>query len=110
MYWDLNRYIGLEVGVGPALGIVSGNLKFNENIVTETGGVTHNQGEIGATETTFGGYVNSTLTFHTVKNGDFYLGVQFIPMNDVTISGQGREGKLNLGGQVYLSAGINWPF
>lgn len=110
IFWDLNRYVGLQVGVGPALGIVSGNLKFDETITTEDGGTTFNRGQIGATEVTFGGYVNSTITFHTVKNGDFYLGVQFIPMNSTTISGQGREARLNLGGQVYLSAGINWPF
>jgi hypothetical protein len=110
MFWDVNRYVGLEVGVGPALGIVSGNLKFDETITTLDGGTTHNKGQIGGTELTFGGYVNSTVTFHMVKNGDFYLGVQFIPMNSTTISGQGREARLNLGGQVYLSAGINWPF
>jgi hypothetical protein len=110
MFWDVNRYVGLEVGVGPALGIVSGNLKFDETITTLDGGTTHNKGQIGATKLTFGGYVDSTVTFHMVKNGDFYLGVQFIPMNSTTISGGGREARLNLGGQVYLSAGINWPF
>lgn len=110
LFWDVNRYVGLEVGVGPALGIVSGNLKFDETITTDEGGTTHNRGQIGATELTFGGYVNSTLTLHMVKNGDFYLGVQFIPMNSTTISGGGREARLNLGGQVYLSAGVNWPF
>jgi hypothetical protein len=110
IFWDVNRYVGLEGGIGPALGIVSGNLKFNETIMADNGGTTFNKGQVGATELTFGGYVNSMVTFHTVKNADLYLGVQFIPMNSTTVSGQGRSARLNLGGQLYLSAGINWPF
>jgi hypothetical protein len=31
-------------------------------------------------------------------------------MSDATISGGGRQGQLDLEGQVYISAGINWPF
>jgi hypothetical protein len=44
------------------------------------------------------------------KNGDLYISAQYMPMTDAIIGGGGREGRLNLGGQVYISAGINWPF
>jgi hypothetical protein len=33
-----------------------------------------------------------------------------MPMTDATISGGGRECRLNLGGQVYFSIGVNWAF
>jgi len=31
-YWDLNQYLGLSAGVGPAVGIVSGSYKYNETV------------------------------------------------------------------------------
>ena len=58
----------------------------------------------------YGGYVNATLIYHAVEGGDFYLGAQFMPMSDATFSGGGQTGRLNLGGQIYVTFGINWPF
>jgi hypothetical protein len=106
VYWDLNQYLGLSVGAGPAVGIVSGSLQYNETIAT-----TRYTGQIDATDLVYGGYVNATLMYHVPKeNGDLYLGVQYMSLGNATISGGGREGQLNLGGQVYITAGINWPF
>ena len=48
--------------------------------------------------------------YHLVANGDLYLGAQYMPMENVTITGAGRSGQLNLDGQIYVSVGINWPF
>jgi hypothetical protein len=31
-------------------------------------------------------------------------------MTDATIGGGGREGRLKLGGQLYLTVGLSWPF
>jgi hypothetical protein len=31
-------------------------------------------------------------------------------MGTATISGQGHEGRLDLRGAAYISAGVNWPF
>lgn len=109
LFWDINRYMGLSVGAGPALGLVSGNLKYNETLLLATGS-TPNIGQIGATEITYGGYVNAMLTFHTVRNGDFYIGAQYMPLGKVRVAGNGRQSDLNLSGQVNISAGINWPF
>jgi hypothetical protein len=110
IFWDANRYIGISAGIGPAVGLVSGDLKIDETIILADGSMAVNKGKAGATDFTFGGYVNAMVTVHAVKNGDFYLGVQYMPMRNVTMSGGGREARLNLGGQVYLSAGFNWPF
>jgi len=109
VYWDLNQYLGLSAGAGPAVGIVSGSLKYNEMITTTT--VASNKGQIDATDLVYGGYVNATLMYHVPEeNGDLYVGVQYMSLGNATISGGGREGRLNLGGQIYISAGINWPF
>jgi hypothetical protein len=109
LYWDLNQRLGLTLGGGPALGLVSGHLDYDETITTATT-TTRNKGRIDGTDVVYGGYVNATLTYHVEDNGDFYLGFQYMPLGDATISGDGREGKLNLGGQMYITAGINWPF
>lgn len=105
LYWDLSEDLGLMVGGGPAVGIMSGNLKYNETI-----GTISNKGQVDGTDVVYGGYVNAVLTYHVEKNGDLYLGVQYMSLGDATISGGGREGRLNLDGQVYITAGINWSF
>jgi hypothetical protein len=108
-YWDLNDYFGMSLGAGPALGIVSGNYSYNETVAA--GGIgTHNTGAFSTTDVTFGGYVNATVMYHIINDADFYLSAQYMPMGDVTISNGGRSGQLNLGGQIYVSLGINWPF
>jgi hypothetical protein len=113
VYWDVNKYIGVSASAGPALGIVSGDYKYDETITATTiNGTTRapNSGRFGTTDLVYGGYVNATLMYHATENGDFYVGVQYMPMGDATFSGGGREARLKLGGQVYISAGINWPF
>jgi len=108
-YWDVGDHVGISLGAGPAVGLVSGDYKFDENITA--GGVSaRNRGSFGATDITYGGYVNGTLMVHVVDNGDIYVGAQYMPMGDATFSNGGREGRLNLGGQLYFSIGINWPF
>ena len=109
IFWDINRSIGFSAGIGGAVGLVSGNLKYDET-VNFAGGSSHNIGQTGNSELTYGGYVNAMFTFHTVKNGDFYIGAQYMPMGKVTMGGGGRQAELNLTGQIYVSAGINWPF
>jgi hypothetical protein len=109
LYWDLPRRFGLALGAGPAAGIVDGEYKYIETITT-AGGKAQNSGKISGTDFVFGGYVNGTLLYHLQNNGDLYLGAQYMPMTDATISGGGRQGRLNLDGQLYFSVGLNWPF
>jgi len=109
LQWELHRRIAVAVSAGAAFGIVSGDLKYNQTL--QFGGTTANlSGETGDTEFVYGGYVAGTFLFHAVKNGDVYLGFQYMPMSSATFSGDGREGKLDLTGGLYFSAGINWPF
>ena len=114
-YWDVNDYLGFSFGAGPAVGLVSGNYKFNQIVsvpatATSAGISTHDSGEFSSTQVTYGGYVNGMLLYHVINDADFYLSAQYMPMGSTTFSDSGREGKLNLGGQVYVSLGINWPF
>jgi hypothetical protein len=109
VYWDLNEYFGFSAGAGPAVGIVNGNYNFDE-VITAGGTSAINKGQINATDVVYGGYVNASLMYHMVPNGDLYVGVQYMSLGNATIGGGGQEGQLNLGGQIYLSAGINWPF
>lgn len=109
-YWDFGRHFGLYAGGGPAVGLVSGELKYDETISFSGGGTAHNSGHVSGTQFTYGGYVNATVVYHAVDGGDFYLGAQYMPMGNTSISGGGREADLKLGGQVYITAGINWPF
>jgi hypothetical protein len=108
VYWDFNSYLGMSVGVGPALGIVSGDLKYNETITTAT--AVQNDGKTSGTDLVYGWYANATLLCHLVKHGDIYISGQYMPLGNATISGQGRQGTLTLDGAVYVSAGVNWPF
>jgi len=88
---------------------VDGNYNYSETI-TAGGNTIRNSGKINGTDFVFGGYVNGTLLYHLQNNGDLYLGVQYMPMTDATISGGGRQGRLNLDGQLNFSIGLNWPF
>jgi hypothetical protein len=110
VYWDLNEHFGLSASAGPAIGIVSGDYKYDE-IVSASGVSARNHGQIGATDLVYGGYVNTTLMYHVPKeNADIYIGAQFMSLGNASFSGGGREASLKLGGQVYISAGINWAF
>jgi hypothetical protein len=110
VYWDLNEHFGLSASAGPAIGIVSGDYKFDE-IVSASGVSARNHGQIGATDLVYGGYVNTTFMYHVPnEKADIYVGAQFMSLGNANFSGGGREASLKLGGQVYISAGINWPF
>lgn len=109
IFWDLSRRTSLSLGAGPAIGVVNGEYKYDETIIAN-GVPAENSGSIHGTDAVYGGYVNATLLYHWEDHGDFYIGAQFMPMSDATISGGGREGQLDLSGQIYLSVGINWPF
>ena len=105
VFWDINRYIGLEVGAGPAIALVSGKYRWDEQV-----GGTKNKGSFDASDTLFGGYIEATMTYHAVRNGDFYISAQYMPLGTATFSHGGREATLDMKGAVFLAGGINWPF
>ena len=108
-YWDLTEHLSASLGAGPALGIASGDYKYNETI-TSGGSSIHNSGKVEATDVVFGGYVSGALMCHVEESADIFVSVQYTPMGDANFSGGGREAKLKLGGQLYFSVGVNWPF
>jgi hypothetical protein len=110
VYRPLGRRLAVEASGGFALGVVSGDYKFDETIVLADGSSAVNTWKIGATDVVYGGYVNAVLLYHVVPNGDIYLGAQFMPLGNASVSSGGRQARLNLGSGVYFSGGINWPF
>ncbi len=109
-YWDLTEDFGMSLGAGPAIGIAAEDLSYDETIVLSDGSSAHNKGSISTTDVVFGGYVNGALMYHVLDNADIYLGAQYMPLGNAGISGGGRQASLDLGGQIYVSLGINWPF
>ena len=112
-YWDISQKFSASFGLGPAVGLASGELDYNDIITVTKGGQTvstRNSGSVSATDFTFGGYVNGTLLYHVDDRADLYLGVQYMPMGSADFNGGGRQAQLQLDGQIYISAGINWPF
>jgi hypothetical protein len=109
LYWDFNRYLGMSVSAGGAMGIVSGSLKHDETITTSST-VPNTGTDARGTKFVYGGYVNATLMYHVMQNGDLYVGAQYMPLGNATLSGHGRQGTLELGGALFISAGVNWPF
>jgi hypothetical protein len=108
-YWDLTEDFGMSLGAGPAIGIASETLEYDETVTTSEG-MARNRGSINGTDVVFGGYINGTLTYHVLSNADIYLGAQYMPLGNASVSGGGRQAELKLGGQVDVSIGINWPF
>jgi hypothetical protein len=110
LYWDANRYFGLQLGAGPAIGILPGTLKFDETVFLPDGTAPHNSGQVSSTEVTFGGYVNVIGTIQVEKNADVYLGAQYMPLGNVNFGGNGRNAELKLTGQINFMVGFNWHF
>jgi hypothetical protein len=107
--WDLGSHVGMSLSAGPVLGVVSGEYSYNE--IINSGGVSsRSSGSFDNVSVQYGGYFNATFTYHINESVDFYLGAQYMGMNDYQISGPGRTASLDLSSQVYLSAGISWPF
>jgi len=111
-FWGITENLGLSLSAGPVVGVASGDYKYDE-IITTGNSSTHSAGSFGKTAVIYGGYVDATLKYHVVDNGRdayIYIGAQYTPMTTATFSSGGRSGRLNLDGQVYLSAGVGWPF
>jgi len=109
LHWELHPRWAVSLGAGPAVGFVDGEIKFDE-ILTSVAGSGRNTGKITGSELVYGGYVNAALMYHAEQNGDFYVGVQYMPLSSMSINGDGREARLNLAGGIYFSVGFNWPF
>ena len=110
LYWKLHRLWAVDVSAGPVIGILTGDYKFDETGLLDSGGTTHNTGKFGKTDAVYGGYANALLLYHLEQNGDLFAGVQFMSLSGTTFQGTGRRADLNLGAGFQFTAGINWPF
>jgi hypothetical protein len=110
LHWELHPRWAVSLSAGPAFGYLEGDLEFDEIVVSQDGGSASNSGRTDGSDFVFGGYVSAALMFHAEEHGDFYIGVQYMPLGSTTVSGGGREARLDLSGGIYFTAGINWPF
>jgi hypothetical protein len=110
VHWELPARFAVSLSAGGAIGIVSGDLAFDEVIQLSDGTQARNNGSSGSSKVIYGGYVAGTVIWHAVEDGDFYIGVQYMPLTDAKFQGVNREAHLDLSGGLYFSAGINWPF
>ena len=110
LHWELHPRWAVSLSAGPAVGLLSGELGFDEIVVSADGSSGRNTGKIGSSDVVFGGYVGATLMYHAVEHGDVFIGVQYLPLTSSTVSGSGREARLNMSGGMFFSAGFNWPF
>ena len=102
--------LGLYTSAGPALGFVTGDYSYSESASASVGGA-QTQGKVDLDSVVYGGYVSAVLAYHFPSEGaDLYIGAQYLPLGSATASGGGHEARLDLSGQVMVSAGINWPF
>jgi hypothetical protein len=108
-HWELHPQWAASLGIGPAVGYVDGELRFDEVLVTGSGSA-RNAGKVTGSGFVYGGYIGATVMYHAVQGGDFYVGVQYMPLSSMSINGSGREARLDLAGGIYFSAGFNWPF
>jgi hypothetical protein len=108
--WDLCRYASLEAGGGPVFGVLTGDYKYDETVITSTGGGVLNSGSIGTTKTVFGAYASAGILVHVVDQGDIYLNAKFMPLGNVNIDTPGRDARLDLRQAMQFTAGVNWSF
>jgi hypothetical protein len=109
-YWNLHPRWTVSASAGGAVGLITGDYRFDETATLSSGSTTHLSGKFGQTEPTYGGYLSGLVLFHLQPDADLFVGAQFMPLTDVTFSKGGREAKLDLGTGLYFTAGINWPF
>jgi len=110
MHWEVNSWFAFSVGGGAAMGLTTAEYKYDETMRFGDGGKALNKNSFGSTDVMFGGYAGATLFFHTPEKADIFLSAQYMALGKVEVSSQGREASLDLGGQVYLSVGVNWSF
>ncbi len=114
LYWDFARNWTVSLSGGPAVGLVSAEYSYNEVITTASAGSSANSnGSFHGLDVVYGGYLNATLLYHTqdaARPVDLYLSAQYMPLGSADFNQGGRDASLDLSGQVYISAGVNWPF
>ena len=101
----------VQGSLGPAVGYVTGDYKFREQISFTGGGSSpRSEGKFGDSDFVYGGYINGIVTFNIEQHGDIYAGVQLMSMSGTTFEKGDRRAKLDMGAAFSFLVGINWPF
>ncbi|MEY4385501.1 MAG: hypothetical protein RLY20_784 [Verrucomicrobiota bacterium] len=110
LFYDVSRTVGIQGSLGPAVGFVSANFNYNEQLRFGDGTTANVRGHFSNSDFVFGAYINLLATFHVDDNGDLFLGAQYIPLSSSEFSKDGRSVSLNFTGQIYFTFGVNWIF
>lgn len=109
LQWHLGGRWAASLGGGVAMGLVSGEYTFNEQIEFNNG-TTLNRGGESSTKLTFGGWGEGMIYWRSDQKAELYLGVQYSALGDATFGSGGREVRLKLGNGIRFLAGIHWIF
>lgn len=110
LHWELLHWLGASIGAGGAVGVVDGSYRLNETLNFADGSTTTSSARYGKTATVLSGYASATLYFHLDSKADLYLGAQYLPLGRETFGFGASQAELNLGSNVQIMGGINWPF
>ena len=110
IHLELARRWAVQGGLGPTIGYVTGDYKFDERTTATGGGTSSAEGEIGGDEFVYGGYAQALLLFHFEEHGDIYAGLQFMGLTGADFEEGDRRARLNLGATLSFLVGVNWPF
>jgi hypothetical protein len=110
LHWELTRHFAFAISGGAAVGLADCEYKFKERIQITGGGQTSNRGSFSQTDVVYGAYGGVTFLYHTIEKADVFVSAQYLMLDKVGVSAAGRTATLDLGGNLYLSAGVNWPF
>ena len=108
----VSRNMAVSVGAGPVVGVVAGDYRYNE--IIQTGfGQAHNHGSFGGAQLIYGGYVDASLVYHLTddeRDACIFIGARYAPMSSATFSKGGRTAHIDFSGQMFVTAGVGWPF
>jgi hypothetical protein len=111
IHLELARRWAFQGGLGPAIGYVTGDYKFDERVTATGGGSSSRaEGEIGGDDFVYGGYAQALVMFHFEEHGDIYAGLQFMGLTGSDFEEGDRRAKLNMGATLSFLVGVNWPF
>ena len=90
--------------------MVTSDYTSNESIVYDLGGTSNFSGSYDSTDFVYGGYAELMFYWRAEKNGEIYLGGQYMGMTSVNLERQGRSAKIDLNQGMFITAGIHWAF
>jgi hypothetical protein len=108
--WEFLPHWTLNASAGGAIGLVDVQYEFNEVISANAESRATNRGEFSETDFKYGGYAGAVVMYDTGDYWEAYLGAHLMTLQDAEISQGGRAAKMDLGGAIFLTAGINWSF